>query len=298
MIQSMTGFGKAIVETEKLTVTAEVKTLNSKFSDIYCRLPKHLSNREIELRTLLTSELERGKIEFNLILSKTGEVEASVSVNRLLIKAYVKDLQETYKALASGTDPSPSLEEFLKQALTMPNALNTDAQPEADAAIEFKSVLEATQQAIKACKEFRKREGEVLRNQFEHCIAQIAQRLELVIEQDVVRIPNVRERLRKAVTDLMANDNFDQNRFEQELVYYVEKYDISEEKLRLTTHLNYFLEVLRKEGNGKKLNFIGQEIGREINTIGSKANDAIIQRYVVEMKDELEKIKEQTMNIL
>lgn len=290
----MTGFGKSVVESENLTVTVEVKSLNSKFTDIYCRLPRSLSSKEIELRNLLTQELERGKIDFSVLISRTGETTANVTVNRPLIAAYVKDLGETSQLL----NLPPTDFRLFELALTMPNAYNTDAQPEAEAESDWQLVQQGVKQAIKACNEFRLREGAIVVAEFKRCIGVITDRLEKVKTQDVLRIPAVRERLHKAVSDLLQDDNFDKNRFEQELIYYIEKFDISEEKVRLSTHLNYFVEVLGNESSGKKLNFIAQEIGREINTIGSKANDAIIQRYVVEMKDELEKIKEQTANIL
>ena len=168
---------------------------------------------------------------------------------------------------------------------------------EEQAVAEWTQILKTVNQAIEECTTFRLREGAIVSNKFIEYIDRIGELLTEVEAQDITRIPNVRERLRKSVTDLLGDEEFDKNRFEQELIYYIEKYDISEEKVRLRTHLNYFKDVL-KEGNGKKLNFLSQEIGREINTIGSKANDVVLQRIVVNMKDELEKIKEQTSNVL
>ncbi|MFT4031805.1 MAG: YicC/YloC family endoribonuclease [Siphonobacter sp.] len=292
MLKSMTGFGRGVVEDNGLMVTAEIKTLNSKGIDIFCRIPRGFSSREIELRNLLSSELERGKIEFNLSVVKTAQAEASVSVNRPLVKTYFQDLRESYYHLSNSFDDL----EMFKLALTWPNALNTEPMTETSET-EWLAVQQAFQLALVECQEFREREGKVLVAIFSNCIDAIENGLKHVAEQDENRIPAVRERLLKSVTDLLGQDGFDQNRFEQELVYYVEKYDISEEKVRLQTHLDYFREVLQG-GNGKKLGFIAQEIGREINTIGSKANDATIQRLVVGMKDELEKIKEQTANVL
>ncbi len=292
MLKSMTGFGKAIIEAPTVTVTVEVKTLNSKFTDIYCRIPKSLSSKEIEIRNNLTQQLERGKMELNMQVQYTDPSAAGTSVNRPLVGAYIKDLADT--ASQYGTVDTA---ELLKIALTMPNAFNTDSVSEEQSANEWKTVLFAVQKAINECNQFRVREGEIVKAKFSEYIGNIATALTEVEEHDKTRIPSVRERLRKAVTDILQDDEFDKNRFEQELVYYIEKYDISEEKVRLRTHLNYFLEVL-EEGNGKKLNFLAQEIGREINTIGSKANDVVIQRLVVNMKDELEKIKEQTSNVL
>lgn len=295
MLKSMTGFGKATVETNHLIVTVEVKTLNSKFTDIFCRLPRTLSRREIEVRNFLTQHLERGKIELNLNLQRTTAASSAV-INRGLLGSYLAELQgcAADNALTGLTGG-----DLLKMALDLPDVLNTNAtQTDEDAEAEWKQLFAAIDQAVKACNQFRIREGEVVKRLFQDGINAIAERLESIKEQDVLRIPAVRERLRKSVSDLRQDESFDQNRFEQELIYYIEKFDISEEKVRLATHLSYFLEVTEKEGSGKKLNFIAQEIGREINTIGSKANDAVIQRFVVEMKDELEKIKEQTANVL
>lgn len=288
----MTGFGRGVVESNGVSVTAEIKTLNSKGVDIFCRLPRSFSSKEIELRNLLSAELERGKIEINLSLVKTAQAEATVSVNRPLVKAYFQDIRESFFHLSNSFDDL----EIFKMAMSWPNALNTETVPETSDA-EWQTALQAIRTALTECQEFREREGAVLVDIFGECINRIENGLKQVAEQDVLRIPAVRERLLKSITDLLGEEGFDKNRFEQELVYYVEKYDISEEKVRLQTHLDYFREVL-SEGNGKKLGFLAQEIGREINTIGSKANDAVIQRLVVGMKDELEKIKEQTSNVL
>lgn len=288
----MTGFGKATSESSSLTVTAEVKSLNSKFTDIYCRIPKSLSFREIEIRNLLTQALERGKIEFNLTTNYSDVASSGTSINQPLVQAYMKDLKQSADAFG-GADVT----ELFKLALTLPNAFNTEVASEEQAEAEWQQILKTINQAIVECTKFRLREGDIVSHKFIEYIDKIGELLSEVEVQDITRIPNVRERLRKSVTDLLGDEEFDKNRFEQELIYYIEKYDISEEKVRLRTHLNYFKDVL-KEGNGKKLNFLSQEIGREINTIGSKANDVVLQRIVVNMKDELEKIKEQTSNVL
>ncbi|WP_461076195.1 YicC/YloC family endoribonuclease [Spirosoma flavus] len=295
MLKSMTGFGNATVEAGGLAVTAEVKTLNSKFLDIYCRIPRQFSDKEIELRALLTHQLERGKVELSLNLARTQAVRPGVVINRSLVTAYINDLKETANSMLMSIPDG----DVFQMALQQPNAYLTEsADPSADAS-DWATLQAAVQEAIRRCIEFRTQEGAVLEGKFREYIQIISDRLADVEEQDVKRIPAVRERMRNSVKELLENDTFDQNRFEQELVYYVEKFDISEEKVRLKNHLSYFLEVLAtEEANGKKLNFISQEIGREINTIGSKANDATIQRYVVQMKDELEKIKEQTMNVI
>lgn len=294
MLQSMTGFGSATLETDKMAVSVEIKTLNSKFSDIYCRLPRSFSNREIEVRNLLQKELERGKIEMNLNVVPKDEESAGTTINRPLVKAYFKDLLQTANEL--GFEASKT--EVLRMATMMPNAYNTNALSAEDADDEWKLIMSLVGKAIKNCQEFRLQEGLITKIKFLEYIDIIDALLKLVIEQDPKRLPAIRERLEKSVADYINSENFDKNRFEQELIYYVEKYDISEEKVRLSNHLEYFRKEVEIASNGKKLNFIAQEIGREINTIGSKANDSVIQRLVVQMKDELEKIKEQTMNIL
>lgn len=295
MLKSMTGFGNATVEAGGLSVTAEVKTLNSKFLDIYCRLPRQFSDKEIELRALLTQQLERGKVELSLNLARTQAMRPGITINRPLVQAYVSDIKETANTMLMSVPDS----DVLQMALQQPNAYLTEStDPTADAS-DWATALAAIQEAIRRCDAFRKQDGAVLEDKFQEYIQIITDRLADIEQQDVTRIPAVRDRMRNSVKELLDSESFDQNRFEQELVYYVEKFDISEEKVRLKNHLSYFLEVLdTEEANGKKLNFISQEIGREINTIGSKANDSTMQRFVVQMKDELEKIKEQTMNVI
>lgn len=292
----MTGFGSATVELPTLTAVIEIKTLNSKFLDIYCRIPKNFSEREVEIRSLLTQKLERGKVECVLTIQPKAADLASNMINRPLVKAYFHDLEQTAGELgfnASKTD-------LLRMAMQMPNAYNTDPLADAEQKeLEWADIRKGFLAALQKVDEFRAQEGMLTAGKFREYIAQIDSLLTQVQQEDLKRIPAVRERLEKNVKDLVHSDSFDPNRFEQELIFYVERYDISEEKVRLKNHLNYFLETLNApESNGKKLNFISQEIGREINTIGSKANDSNIQRLVVQMKDELEKIKEQTMNAI
>jgi uncharacterized protein (TIGR00255 family) len=294
MLKSMTGFGRAVIEEDGFIVTVEIKTLNSKQTDIYCRLPRSLSSKEIEIRNMLNTELERGKIELNLSLQKSSESAATVSINRPLLGAYFNDIIETGKGLAVHISP----EEAIKIALNLPNAYNSDGTPEAISDKEWGVIQNAIGKALTECNEFRIREGALLSLKFIEYIGAISGYLIEVEKRDASRIPSVRERLQKGFTDLIGDESFDKNRFEQEMIYYIEKYDISEEKQRLGTHLQYFIEILKDEGNGKKLNFMAQELGREINTIGSKANDVELQHLVVNMKEELEKIKEQTANIL
>ena len=296
MLKSMTGFGNATVETPNLTVTAEIKTLNSKFLDIFCRLPRQFSDKEIELRNLLTQNLERGKVELSVNVARSAGERPPMVVNRALVAGYVNDLQEASKAMYLRF----SDDAIMKLALAQPNAFQSDIILNADdVAADWQTVLAAVNEALVRCNEFRLQEGASLDDKLTQYITAIADGLAAVEVHDVRRIPAVRERLQTTVQELLGSDEFDRNRFEQELIYYIEKFDISEEKVRLKNHLDYFREVLHtEEANGKKLNFIAQEIGREINTIGSKANDAAIQRIVVGMKDELEKIKEQTMNVI
>ena len=296
MIYSMTGFGKSQKELQDLQIRVEVKSLNSKFTDIFCRVPKSLSAKEIDIRNYLTQQLERGKMELNLHLQKNNEnVEQSI-LPQGQIAAYFTEL----KRFASEIGVSNIDENALYlQAMSMPSLNASDHSQDNEEEIEalWKVVFEAVQEAVKECKEFRAREGKVVEDKFREYIAAIKSGLAQVLEHDKIRMPGIRERMRNALLELGLKEDFDKNRFEQEVVYYIEKFDISEEKVRLATHLDYFIEIL-EEGNGKKLNFMAQEIGREINTIGSKANDSTIQRLVVNMKDELEKIKEQTANVL
>lgn len=298
MIYSMTGFGKSLKETQDLQIRVEVKTLNSKFTDIFCRLPKSLSAREIEIRNYLSQQLERGKIELNLFIQKNND--STTSTESFLpiaqIQQYYQELNRVAKAL--GINQIDETKVFL-QSLQIPSSMQNEQSQDSEEEIEalWQLIFEGIQEAVQECKAFRAREGKVVENKFREYIASISLGLNQVTEQDVLRMPGIRERMKKSLLELGLNEDFDQNRFEQEVVYYIEKFDISEEKVRLATHLEYFIEIL-EEGNGKKLNFMAQEIGREINTIGSKANDSVLQRLVVNMKDELEKIKEQTANVL
>ncbi len=292
----MTGFGKSQKEIQDLQIRVEVKSLNSKFTDIFCRVPKSLSAKEIDIRNYLTQQLERGKMELNLHLQKNTEnVEQSI-LPQDQISTYFTELKRLATELGVQNIDENAL--YL-QAMSMPSLNSSDHSQENEEEIEalWKVVFSAVQEAVKECKEFRAREGKVVEDKFREYIASIKSGLAQVLEQDKIRMPGIRERMRNALLELGLKEDFDKNRFEQEVVYYIEKFDISEEKVRLATHLDYFIEIL-EEGNGKKLNFMAQEIGREINTIGSKANDSTIQRLVVNMKDELEKIKEQTANVL
>lgn len=294
MIQSMTGYGSATLENENISVTIEIKSLNSKFLDIFCRIPRSYSDREIEIRNVLTQKLERGKVEFIMTITPKMGDSAPTKINRQLMKAYLQDL----KISADSANLKVSDEELFKQVLLLPNIFSSDLQDETTNENETLLIFQTLNEAIKKLTEFRMQEGGNTSIKFEEYITNISSNLKNIEEFDPNRIQNVRERIEKAILEVVSKENFDRNRYEQELIYYIEKFDISEEKVRLSNHLKYFLEELKLASNGKKLNFIAQEIGREVNTIGSKANDVNLQKFVVQMKDELEKIKEQTLNII
>jgi len=285
MIQSMTGFGKHVIQLSTKKITVELKSLNSKSLDLNARMPSAYREKELELRKTIASSLMRGKVDFGLYVESTGG-DTSVEVNEAAVKSYMQQL----RSIANGDDVR-----LLDMAMRMPDALKTEREDIDEG--EFKSIQLALTEALKEINIFRSEEGQVLEQDFEHRIKTLQALLEQVREMDPDRQTDVRERLQKAVSDLKTD--VDANRFEQELIYYLEKYDITEEKVRLANHLDYFASTMESsDSNGKKLGFISQEIGREINTIGSKANYAPMQQLVVQMKDELEKIKEQMLNVL
>ncbi|WP_421804464.1 YicC/YloC family endoribonuclease [Flagellimonas sp.] len=285
MIQSMTGYGKHILQLPSKKITIELKSLNSKNLDINARLPQFYREKELELRKMIAAALVRGKVDFNLYVEITGE-ETTAEVNQGVVKNYMNQLSK----IVQGDEIK-----LLEMALRMPDTLKTEK--DAIDEEEYKSIVEAMNEALSNIVEFRNEEGKVLEEDFVARLKNLNELLEAVKAMDPERLGTVRERLEKAVADLKVE--LDANRFEQELIYYLEKYDITEEKVRLANHLKYFETTLNsKESNGKKLGFISQEIGREINTIGSKANYAPMQQLVVQMKDELEKIKEQMLNVL
>ncbi len=285
MIQSMTGYGKEVVQLPSKTITIEIKSLNSKGLDLNTRVPSAYREKELEIRDLLAKTLQRGKVDFSLYIEVTGEA-TTTQLNEMVVKQYIKQLANVVNG-----DPV----ELLKMAVRMPDALKTERE-EIDER-EYKTILNGIDKALEAINQYRTDEGLVLENDFLERTKTISKLLDEVMALDPERISGVKERLRKAVAELQ--EKVDDNRFEQELIYYLEKYDINEEKVRLKNHLDYFEESLKShDSNGKKLGFITQEIGREINTIGSKANYAPMQQVVVQMKDELEKIKEQALNVL
>ncbi|MFV9551683.1 YicC/YloC family endoribonuclease [Algibacter sp. PT7-4] len=285
MIYSMTGYGKSVLQLPTKKITIELKSLNSKNLDLNARMPSVYREKELAIRKILANKLVRGKIDFSIYVETTAE-DTSTQINTPVVKQYIKQL----KQVVNGNDI-----DLLKMAVRFPDALNT-VREEIDEN-EWKSIEAEVQNAIKDLNNHRLNEGKVLETDFNKRIIAIDTILEQVIAMDPERIEGVRERLLKGVQEL--REKYDENRFEQELVYYIEKFDITEEKVRLKNHLNYFTESINsKDSNGKKLGFISQEMGREINTIGSKSNYAPMQQLVVQMKDELEKIKEQLLNVL
>ncbi|AIY12828.1 MULTISPECIES: YicC/YloC family endoribonuclease [Cellulophaga] len=285
MIQSMTGFGKHVIQLPSKKITIEIKSLNSKSLDLNARIPSSYKEKELQLRKTIATALVRGKVDFSLYVENTGDETTSV-INEVVVRQYMKQLS----AIANVEDAH-----LLEMAIRMPDAMKTEREDIDEQ--EFVAIEEALVVALKEINIFRSEEGQVLDDDFVTRITTIKNLLIDVEKLDVDRLSTIRERLEKAVADLAVN--LDANRFEQELIYYLEKYDITEEKVRLTNHLDYFITTLKSvDSNGRKLGFICQEIGREINTIGSKANFAPLQQVVVQMKDELEKIKEQMLNVL
>lgn len=288
MIKSMTGYGKANGEVQGINTTLEIKSLNSKFLELFIRLMA-FRDKETELRNMLTKEIERGKVEVNLAIDNQEEKRKSF-LNKEVIAGYYKDL------LALKPDLNLSTPDYLKIIMGLPNVMNVDKGETGEKG--WLQLEELVKKAIRAFNEFRIMEGKVLAADFTMRLNLIDACLTKIEKLEPARMKALKGRLKKGIEGI-ADISIDKNRFEQELIYYLEKIDITEEKVRLKSHLRYFSETMKaKDSNGKKLGFITQEIGREINTIGSKANDAGIQKLVVEMKDELEKIKEQTANVL
>ncbi len=285
MIQSMTGFGKSLLQLPSKKITVEIKSLNSKSLDLNARIPGQYREKELQLRNLIANSLTRGKVDFSLYVEITAEETTSV-INPAVVRGYINQLRE----IVDGDET-----ELLKMAVRMPDALKTERE-EIDET-EFSSIEQAVKSALQEINTFRTDEGSALEAELAMRVSNIEVLLEKIIAMDPDRIAGVRERLRKGVAEL--KENVDENRFEQELIFYIEKFDITEEKVRLDNHLSYFKETMASdESNGRKLAFISQEMGREINTIGSKSNYAPMQQLVVQMKDELEKVKEQLLNVL
>lgn len=292
MIKSMTGFGSAANESKAITVTVEVKSLNSKNLDTNIRLPRIFSDKELELKNLIEQRLCRGKININIEINRKIVSHPKTSINRALLKVYYKDLYETAKLVGA------SEQGIFKIALEMPEVMKIN-QNDLVTDKEWKIVAKTVNEAIKNCDEFRKNEGKQLEIKINHYMIHIHQLLNNIEKQDPKRLETIKEKIKSHLLEIDNIENFDNNRFEQEMIYYIEKLDITEEEVRLRQHLDYFTKNMHsKNDHGKKLTFIAQEMLREINTIGSKANDATIQHHVIEMKDELEKVREQLMNVL
>jgi uncharacterized protein (TIGR00255 family) len=282
----MTGFGKATLQLPNKKITVEIKSLNSKGLDLNVRMPSVFREMELGLRNQIAQRLERGKIDFSLYIEVTGE-DTSSKINATIVKAYMEQLRNVV--------PDADNTELMKMAVRMPDVLKTERE-EIDEK-EWEKIQGVIDEALQNIVSFRASEGKSLEKEFQLRVANIHQFMEEAVSHDTERIGTVKTRLRAAIDELKLN--VDENRFEQELIFYLEKYDITEEKVRLGNHLNYFKETLNgNEANGRKLGFITQEMGREINTMGSKSNHTEMQKLVVMMKDELEKIKEQVLNVL
>ena len=286
MIQSMTGFGKATLQLPTKKITVEVKSLNSKGLDLSVRMPSVYREMELGLRNEISLALERGKIDCFFFFESPAE-QTSTKVNVPIVKAYMAQLREVYG------DAEET--ELMKMAVRMPDTMKIEREEiDENDWLEIQKVIK---EAISNILNFRQAEGVSLENEFQLRIGNIRSYMNEALALDPERVQAIKDRLQTAIAELKVN--VDENRFEQELIYYLEKLDITEEKVRLTNHLDYFLETIKgKEANGRKLGFITQEMGREINTMGSKSNHAQMQKLVVMMKDELEKIKEQVLNVL
>jgi uncharacterized protein (TIGR00255 family) len=291
MIKSMTGYGKAECEFQSKRITVEVKSLNSKQLDINIKSPSIYKEKEIDLRNEINREINRGKVDVYISVDYVDE-EVPVNLNIKLIKSYYKQVTLISQELNVAIP-----EDIISTLLRLPDVSKSERQDVSEE--EWQALKTTYNNAIKALNEFRVQEGNALEKDIEErirLITSLANNLEPFENQ---RINKVKDKFRQNLTDLISADKIDENRFEQELIYYIEKLDVTEEKVRLTNHCTYFLETMKEsDSNGKKLGFITQEIGREINTIGSKANEAEMQKIVVQMKDELEKIKEQVNNVL
>ena len=287
----MTGFGRTICELDSKILTIEIKALNSKQMDIYTRLPSIYKEKELEIRNILTQNLIRGKIDFS-ITYETTDTTGSAIINLPLVKEYYNQLRELVKELDTKDEDT-----LLQTIMRFPDALKINKEELNEE--EWEKVLVKIKEAIRNINEFRKQEGEALEKDIVERVKNIKNLLENIVDYETERMSKMREKIVTSLNGSIESDKIDTNRLEQELIYYLEKMDITEEKVRLINHCDFFIQTVQDEdNNGKKLGFIAQEMGREINTLGSKANHSEIQRNIVLMKDELEKIKEQLMNIL
>jgi uncharacterized protein (TIGR00255 family) len=291
MIKSMTGYGIANFDSGNSKYTVEIKSLNSKFLELALRLPKAFSEKEFQLRNECSKQIDRGKVNLSINVEQANSQVKAAGIDAALLKHYYNQLKAVSEDLG---EPAGNL---IQLALGLPEVVKYDEDTVSED--EWKIVEKTFQQAMANFQQFRADEGTVLEQDIKQRIAIILENLKLVEVEEPKRIPLIRERLNQFLADAVGREAIDQNRFEQELIYYIDKLDITEEKTRLKAHCEYFLETLKNaDANGKKLGFISQEIGREVNTLGSKANDANMQKLVVGMKEELEKIKEQLLNVL
>lgn len=287
----MTGYGKATGTYKDKKITIEVKSLNSKYFDLNLRIPSFYRENELTLQKKLSKLIVRGKVDFSIYVELPPKAN-STKINHEVVSTYFNDLKSLSESLQVNDDSK-----LLEMAMKMPEVYSVEKE-ELDEE-EWKSVGQLIDEAVVNFQEFRKREGEALHKEFTGCITHIASLLTEVEKYEGERIETVKARLKSNLEEKLDNPQIDNNRFEQELIYYIEKFDVSEEKVRLKGHLDYFLDIIKsKESQGKKLGFVAQEIGREVNTLGSKANHQEIQKIVVQMKDQLEKIKEQVLNTL
>jgi uncharacterized protein (TIGR00255 family) len=287
----MTGYGIASFDSGNTKYTVEVKSLNSKFLELSLRLPKIFAEKEFQLRNDCSKLIERGKVNLSINTEQVSQSVKAAGIDKDLLKHYYNQLKDVSVELG---EPTGNL---LQLALGLPEVVKYEEDTISED--EWKAVEKTFQQAMAAFQDFRAQEGNVIEQEIKGRINTILKNLELVELEDPKRVPLIRERLNTFLAEAASREAIDQNRFEQELIYYIDKLDITEEKVRLKAHCEYFIETLKNaDANGKKLGFISQEIGREINTLGSKANDANIQKLVVGMKEELEKIKEQLLNVL
>jgi len=287
----MTGYGKSVAEIPQKKITVEIKSLNSKQFDLNARLPWLYKEKEAEIRNIISRKLDRGKIDLNISFD-IMDSEIIPVINKTVVKNYFNQIKEISAELGMGSD-----EELLSTILKLPDALKTEKQELSED--EWMLVSEKLNESMELLDAYRIEEGRTLEADLEGCIGRILDFLDEIKKFEGERIIRIREKLNASLNEYFGRENVDMNRFEQELLFYLEKIDFNEEKVRLKKHCEYFLEkIASPPPNGKILSFIAQEIGREINTIGSKANDASIQKLVVMMKDDLEKIKEQTLNIL
>lgn len=286
----MTGYGHAVVTTDDGAVHVEVKSLNSKFMDLNLRLPQDFADKDLEVRNLIQERLDRGKVSVTISYDKPAVDQVPQRYNEALFVAHYQELKKLADRVMAPYD------NLFETALRSPDvAMESDVKAPPSA---IDGLMKALHAAISQCNTFREDEGKVLKDKLSDYIRQIGILLDQVEKLDPARVEKIRRRIQGNVSEFFGEEGFDKNRLEQEILFYVEKLDIHEERVRLRAHLSYFIEAINDTASGKKLGFIAQEIGREINTIGSKANDADIQRIVVQMKEELEKIKEQLNNVL